>query len=200
MKAVEADFEKVLSRLSMSEQEFDPYAGQPVLPQYEAPPPPFEPSPEQLARVAGLKKFNFWSTYLPLGLSGALVVGLVFFMLYLAIFPPYEDTRPFLSGLADSVLILTLLPLVLICGLLQAALIGGIVASRQNRKAKIETERVLQYGRLRVLLWRLEKLLGQVIQQLNPILDNIARAVMRLNEVITLYTTRLMKLIKKNEE
>jgi len=178
----------------MADRQEYTYPYPPSIPPYEPPPPPFEPNEEQLARVQQLRRFNFWAVYFPLGLVGLVVLGLVVYMLVLAIWPPYEGTRPFLSGLADSVLIMSLLPLVLVCGLLQAAMLGGFYYWRQSRKEAIEADPSRQYGRLRLFLWRLQQWLDLGMEKLTPVLDGIAAQVIRLNAIITEWVTRWQRL------
>jgi hypothetical protein len=182
----------------MSDSQLQPYTYPPESGAYE-PPQTFQPTEEQLARVKGLRRFNFWTVYLPLGLVAAGVVGLTVYMLILAIWPPYEGTRPFLSGLADSVLILVLLPQVLLCGLVQAGILAGFYYWRQNRKEAIGNEPNLRYGRLRLFLWRLQSWLALGMEKLNPVLNIIADQVIKLNAGIAALTDQWGRLRRQKD-
>ncbi|NJN53767.1 MAG: hypothetical protein HC804_02790, partial [Anaerolineae bacterium] len=65
--------------------------------------------------------FNRLYVYVPVGLITAVVLTLSLYLLYLALFPPTAETYLFLSGLADFVLILMLIPVVLIFGVTMTA-------------------------------------------------------------------------------
>ncbi len=141
----------------------------------------FVPTAVQLERVQALKRFNRWVIYVPLGLLATAVLGLLVYLLILAIRPPYEDTRLFLSGVADLILILFMLPVVLIFGLLLAGSIGGAIYWRQSRKEEGEPSLRQKYGRLRLLLWQADQKLSGVYRQANQLMPKVATPVIRFN-------------------
>lgn len=142
----------------------------------------FQPSPEQLARAGALRRFNRLTVYLPVGLVTAVVLITSIYLLYLALFPPTEETYLFLSGLADFVLILMLLPVVLIFGLVMTAIIGGAI---YYNFVMDEAERPIPpappYGRLRTLLWRLDSLLLIVIPKVRQGSQRVTQPLIRFN-------------------
>ncbi len=143
----------------------------------------FEPSEEQIARAAALRRFNRLYVYVPVGVVTAVVLLTFFYLLYLALFPPSEDTYLFLSGLADFVLIMMLLPVVLIFGLVMTAVIGGYV---YYNFVMDEADRPIPpappYGRVRTLLWRMDSLLLLIIlPKLRYYSYRITRPIVRFN-------------------
>ena len=178
----------------MADRQLESYPYPQAYPPYEPPPPPFAPTAAQLERAGELRKFNLWTVYLPLGIVGVFVVGLVSYMLFLAIWPPYEGTRPFLSGLADSVLILFMLPFVLICGLLQAAVIGGLVAWRKSHQEAVAADPNRRFGRLRLFLWRVQQWLDLALEKIEPLLTAAADQVIKLNVLLTGLQRRWLRL------
>lgn len=143
----------------------------------------FTPSTEQLARAAALRRFNRLYVYVPVGLVTAVILALSLYLLYLALFPPSEDTYLFLSGLADFVLIMMLLPVVLIFGLVMTAVIGGYVYYNYFMD---EADRPIPpappYGRVRTLLWRADSLLLMIVlPKLRRISQRITQPIIRFN-------------------
>jgi len=158
---------------------------------------PFKPNEAQLARAKRLTRFNRLFVYLPLGIFALIGLGLVLFMLYLAIWPPYADTRPFLSGLADMILILFMLPVLLVCGLVQGGLIGGIVYWRRSGSEDGgQPDPAAQYGRIRVGLWRLDQLLDKLFNKIEAILPRVAQPVIAFNAVLA-YIGKWLENVKK---
>lgn len=128
---------------------------------------PIIPSSAQQARVTALNRFNRLYIYLPVGLLTAVFLGLSAYLLYLAISPPAEDTHRFLSGVADLILIVWLLPVVALFSLSMLAIIGGYV---YYWYVLDEAERPLPpapaYGRIRTFLWRVDNALAYYLFKL----------------------------------
>lgn len=157
----------------------------------------FVPTAVQLERVNKLKRYNRWAVYLPLGLITTAVLGLLVYLLIIAIWPPFEDTHLFLSGIADIILILFMLPVVLIFGLLLVGIFGGGIYWRQSRKENDDGSLQKKYGRLRLLLWKLDQKLSRVYQQIDKIMPQLANPVIRFNALTAYITTWLAQLTKQ---
>lgn len=142
---------------------------------------PFVPTAVQLERTRSLQRFNLWAVYVPLGVVVTAVLALLVYLLIIAIWPPYEDTRLFLSGIADIILILFMLPVVLVFGLVVAGLIGGGIYWRKSRKESDAPALQKQYGRLRLLLWKVDQKLSSVYRQIDQIMPKVAGPVIRYN-------------------
>lgn len=155
---------------------------------------PFVPTAVQLQRAKALKRFNQLAIYLPLGLLTAAILGFLIYLLILAIWPPYEDTRLLLSGVADIILILFLLPVLLIFGLLLAGVFGGAIYWRQSRKQAGEPSLQNKYGRFRLLLWKLDQKLSTLYRQIDLVLPKLAEPVIKFNTTMTYINTRLARL------
>lgn len=128
----------------------------------------YQPTDSQLERAAAIRKFNFRFVYLPIGLISLVVLLTVLALLYLALFPPNEETLQSISGLADAVTILGIMPLLLLCTIVPTL---AVVATVQGKRRGIAPIRQLQ-----LLLWRLDRgmtglkrTIGRVAQKLaNP--------------------------------
>lgn len=156
------------------------------LKQQSTTPTAFYPTDEQQARVAAMQRFTRLYVYLPLGMATAVVVILTLYLLYLAVFPTTEDTRLVLSGLADFILVLWLLPVVLIFGLVMTAVCGGYLYYWYGLD---ETQRPIPpapaYGRVRALLWRIDNLLVRLLPRLNEVLTYLSWPIIRFNAWLT---------------
>ncbi|MBK8901922.1 MAG: hypothetical protein IPM53_12100 [Anaerolineaceae bacterium] len=141
----------------------------------------FVPTAVQLERARALKRFNLWTVYVPMGVVGTAVFALLVYLFIIAIWPPYEDTRLFLSGIADIILILTLLPVVLLFGLLLAGIIGGAYYWRKSRNESDAPALQKQYGRLRLLLWKADQKLSGLYRRLDQLMPRVAGPVIRYN-------------------
>lgn len=162
------------------------------------PPTSFTPTAVQLERANALKRFNRWVIYVPLGLLTTAVFGLFIALLILAIWPPYEDTRLFLSGMADIFLILLFLPLILIFGLLLVGIIGGAIYWRRSRKEDGEPSLQQKYGRLRLLLWKIDQqYLRKASQQVDKLMPAVAQPIIRFNALIAYITSWLSHLTRQ---
>jgi hypothetical protein len=84
-------------------------------------------------------------------LVGLVLIGL---LLWGVFSPNIVGTREFASGLADLVVILTILPLLLLCAIVPAAAIGLAIYRRQ------QPER--EHGRFQTLIWRLDTLVTKI--------------------------------------
>lgn len=142
----------------------------------------FKPHPEQIDRALAAQRFTRLYVYVPLGIATTAVVILVLFLLYLALFPPSVETYVYLSGLADFVLIMFMIPVILIFG---ALLFGGIGGYIYYKYFLDESERPLSpappYGRVRTLLWRVDDLLLQIMPQVDTAVATISRPVISFN-------------------
>ncbi len=157
----------------------------------------FVPTAVQLERANALKRFNRLVVYLPLGLLTTAVLGLLIYLFVLAVWPPYEDTRLFLSGIADIILILFMLPVVIIFGLLVAGIFGGLIYRRQSRKVDGTPTMQQKYGRLRVLLWKLDQKLSVVYRKVDQLMPRIANPVIRFNAFLAYMAAWLGQLNKQ---
>lgn len=151
----------------------------------------FVPTAVQLERTRSLQRFNLWAVYVPLGVVVTAVLALLIYLLIIAIWPPYEDTRLFLSGIADIILILFMLPVVLVFGLVVAGLIGGGIYWRKSRKESDAPALQKQYGRLRLLLWKVDQKLTGVYRQIDQLTPKVAGPVIRYNAFLAYTNTWL---------
>ena len=148
----------------------------------------YQPSPEQLERTAALQQFNRLYIYLPLAIFSLAGLALVVLMLWGALSPNVVGTREFVSGLADLVVIMTVMPLLLLCAIVPAAAIGLVVYRRQQPKR--------EHGRFHSLLWRLDSLVVKVQNAVSTTMPKVATPVIKGHAWMA-YVQTLLKDVKK---
>jgi len=129
----------------------------------------YEPSVSQLARAKAMRRFNRLFVYTPvafLGLVGLVLIGL---LLWGSLSPHITGTREFASALADIVIILTVLPLMVMCAVVPLAAIAYAGYRRRGEKRA--------HGRLHLLFWRLESLLERAQRGSGAGMNKLARPV-----------------------
>lgn len=148
----------------------------------------YQPLPDQLERAAALQRFNRLYIYIPLGVFSLAGLALVVLMLWGVLSPNVVGTREFVSGLADLVVIMTVLPLLLLCALVPAAAIGLVVYRRQQPKR--------EHGRFHTLLWRLDALVTKVQDTVSTTTPKAAAPVIKGHAWMA-YIQTLLKSVKK---
>ncbi len=151
--------------------------------------PAYEPTLIQKERAATLRRFNRLYVYLPLGLASLGALTLVILMLWGALSPNIVGTREFASGLADIVLILTILPLLLLCAIVPAAAVGYAVYRRQQPQR--------EHGRLQPLFWRLDSLVNKAHDKAETALPKAANPVISGHARMTYWRTLIKKIKNK---
>lgn len=137
----------------------------------QAEPQPYQPSPAQLERAAALKRFNRLYVYLPLAVFSVAGLVLIGLLLWGTLSPNIMGTREFVSGLADLIVIFTVLPLLLLCAIVPAAYIGLVVYRRQQPKQ--------EHGRFQTLIWRLDSLVTKTQEKTTETMPKVALPVIK---------------------
>lgn len=131
----------------------------------------YQPSPEQLERAFALQRFNRLYVYIPLAVFSLAGLALVGLLLWGVFSPNVTGTREFASGLADLVVIMTVMPLLLLCAIVPAAAVGLIVYRRQQPKR--------EYGRFHTLLWKLDTLVTKAQDAVSRTMPKAAAPVIK---------------------
>ena len=140
---------------------------------------PFQPGSEQLARKAALHRFNRLYVYLPLGFIIVITLAIIILLLVGVLAPGLTGANEFASALADVTIILFSIPLMALCAVGPAMLVGIIAFSRDRRKKGIP--RMDDGGRIQELLWKMDNLVHQVQTKTVEITPRIAKPVIETN-------------------
>lgn len=137
-----------------------------------------QPSAEQLARKRRRRRFYRLRAVLPVTLVALLWLGVTLLLLWLAVVGKWfaVDTdqayyRTLLSGIADIVLILSLLPLLLLCALPSGLAVGLAFYRRSKKRAAPDQPEKLPF------FWRVENIVIRVNGRLEEVLPKVARPV-----------------------
>ncbi|MCB9418462.1 MAG: hypothetical protein H6667_01545 [Ardenticatenaceae bacterium] len=148
----------------------------------------YQPSQSQLERASALRRFNWLYVYGPVivfSLIGLVLVGL---LLWGVFSPNVTGAREFASGLADLVMIFTIMPLLLLCAIVPAAAIGLVVYRRQQPKQ--------EHGRFQTLLWRLDTLVTKAKDKTAQTMPKAAAPVIKGHAWVA-YIRTLLAEVKK---
>lgn len=133
-----------------------------------------QPTAAQLDRRQRLHRFNRWVVYLPVGVTFLAWLALVGGLLWLAVAGNWfaMDTnqsyyRQLISGVADTLTMIMLTPLLLLCAIPTVGVIALVVARRQRAKDVPSGETSLP------LFWKIENIILEIH-------DTIARTTPRV--------------------
>ncbi|MFN2135691.1 MAG: hypothetical protein ACK2UK_07040 [Candidatus Promineifilaceae bacterium] len=143
--------------------------------------PGFSPSSEQLEREQQLKRFNRLYIYLPVGIVLFIAAGLIVLMLVGIFAPGLVGAEEFLSGLADTILVLWMLPMTVLCALGPVAYLGYLVNRRQRRSELPADSPLLQHSRTQMALWKAENIVDRVEQTAESSSDKIVQPIFEAN-------------------
>lgn len=155
-----------------------------------------QPDPSQRERTQALRRFNWLAVYLPIIAGGILILVLTGLLIWGALSPRIEGTAAFASGLADLTLILFMLPMMVLCAIGPAALIGLIVYAVKRRRDQKDAPPPIGDNRIQRLFWRLDNLLNTIQTRTNKTAVQAARPVIKANAELA-YTQTLLQRIKQ---
>jgi hypothetical protein len=146
--------------------------------------PGFSPSSEQLERERQLKRFNRLNIYLPVGIASFFAIGLLMLMLVGIFAPGLVGAEAFLSGLADTILVLWMLPMTVLCAIGPIAYLAYLINRRQRRSLLPPDSPLLRHSRVQMALWRAQNILDRVERTaessseriVQPLIDATVRA------------------------
>jgi hypothetical protein len=142
-------------------------------------PPPeptsFTPSNEQLEREQALKRFNRLYIYTPVAIGAAVAIGLLILMLVGIFAPGLVGAEAFLSGLADTILVMWMIPMMVLFAMGPIAYVAYLVNRRQRRNQLPPDSPLLQHSRVEMALWQAQNVLDRVERQTEAVSDRVAQ-------------------------
>ncbi len=154
------------------------------------PEPRYQPTSEQLARAAALRRFNRLVVYLPVLLGALVVLGLFVALIWLAVVE--ADLRPLASATADLLVVLAILPALALSLVLPGLAVAALV---QRKQRDLHPFRSLQ-----TLLWRFDRLIARVQHRTGPIMARLAEPVIAAHAFIAHQRTWLRTLLGLESE
>jgi hypothetical protein len=155
--------------------------------------PTYKATPEQQVRERTLRRFNRLVVSVPLAILVVAVAALTGYLLWTVFtHSPESQAYRFLSGLADLILILTILPMLLVCAVGPALLGYMIYAGVNRRKLKPGQRR----SKLQILFWRVDRFIDTVQARLSGrYLTGIARPLIAGHATVAA-VRRLLQLLR----
>ncbi len=148
--------------------------------------PSYKPTDAQTERAAARRRFNRLYVYLPIWLLTAVILVLTGIMVWSVFTPAAAENAAFLSGVADLILIMVLLPSIILWGVIVGLPIAYYVNRYQERRKEPTPDQVYvrQYGRFRLILWQIDHKVEQLSQFIQErILPVIVRPIIRVHEL-----------------
>ncbi len=143
----------------------------------------YQPTPAQAERADHWRRFTRLYVILPLSILSGVVLILAIFLLYLAVWPVSEQTRPFLSAAADILVIIFLLVVTFFFALILAGIFGAGFAYRRYWRRKPDSP-LKKYGYIRILLWQIDSLVEKPIPYVNKFSENAAGLAIKINAIL----------------
>lgn len=150
--------------------------------------PIFEPSNRQLERAARIRRFNRIYVFLPISLASIIALALTILLIFLALGIGTVEVRETISGIADSVLILTIIPTMVLCAIVPTAFIAISIQTRQRGIAPI---RQTQW-----FFWRVQDRFGFLGIRIGRLMEKFREPIMRISARYAYLQTFLIRLIK----
>ncbi len=141
----------------------------------------YQPSADQLARDAALRRFNRLYVALPLTLAIIAALIILGLFVYLIFAPDSEASIQFISNLADIIIILAIIPMMMMVAIVPLAYLAFVVNHRQNRPREAITGPMANRSRVQGTLWRIDNALGNVKNKTNETAPKISRPFAELN-------------------
>lgn len=138
-------------------------------------PAPFSPSAEQLARERALQRFNRLTIILPVTIVVVMVIALIVLMLIGIFAPGLIGAEEFLSGLADTILVMWMIPMTVLCAIGPIMYIAYLVNRRQRRNQLPPDSPLLQHRRSQMAMWQAQDITDRLEQKSGSLSDRIVQ-------------------------
>ena len=135
----------------------------------------YSPTAEQLERERELKRFNRLYIYVPIGIAAAIGIFLLVLMLIGIFAPGLVGAEGFLSGLADTILVLWMMPMMVLCAIVPIAYVGYLINRRQRRGMLPPDSPLLRHSRTQMALWQAQNIADRVEEKTEEVSDQAAQ-------------------------
>lgn len=160
----------------------------------------YQPTPVQIERANYWRRFTRLYVILPLSILSGVVLILAIFLLYLAVWPASELTRPFLSAVADILVIIFLLVVTFFFALILVGIFGAGIAYRQHWRQQPDSP-LKKYGYIRILLWQIDSFIDKPIPYINKFSKSTADFTIKINAFfayVKSWLAQLMSVLQKS--
>jgi hypothetical protein len=141
----------------------------------------FTPSVEQLERERALRNYNRKFIYLPVLVAVAITVILIVLMLVALFAPGPGGSAAFLSGLADTILVMWMIPMTVLCAIGPILYIAYLVNLRQRQSQLPPDSPLLKHKRSQMAMWQAQNISNRIDKETEGISDRIAKPFITLD-------------------
>jgi len=134
--------------------------------------PVYRPSVRQIERGAKIRRFNFLAIYLPIGLAALVAIVITILLLIAALGVGSSDTLETISAVADSVVILAIIPTMVLCAIVPTAYIAISMQLRSRGQAPIKSTHII--------FWQVQYRLELIAEQIAIIMSRIREPIIRI--------------------
>lgn len=135
----------------------------------------YQPTADQLARDAALRRFNRLYVAVPIGLGVLVALVIIGLFLFLILAPDSIAAAQYISNLADIVMILGTIPLLVLCAILPIAYLAYLANRRQRRAQQpVISGPMANRSRVQAALWRVESAMDTVKQKTDETAPKVA--------------------------
>lgn len=143
----------------------------------------YSPSREQLERESALKRYNRLYIYLPITVAVTFVIVLVVLMLVGLFAPGLVGADAFLSSLADTILVLWMIPMMVLCAIVPIAYLAYLVNRRQRRNQLPPDSPLLRHKRAQMAMWQAQNIADRVGETSEGLSDRVAKPLIKLDSL-----------------
>jgi hypothetical protein len=165
--------------------------------------PGFSPTEEQLERESALKRFNRLYIYLPLGIVVLTSIFLLVLMLVGIFAPGLVGAEAFLSALADTILVLWMIPMMVLMAIVPIAYAAYLVNRRQRRNMLPPDSPLLRHSRVEMAMWQAQNILDKVSKKTDSVSEKIAQPLISINVLLAYvfaWLDILARPLRRNDE
>ena len=155
--------------------------------------PVYRPSTRQVDRGARMRRFNFLAVYLPIGLAVIVVLSITILLVIIALGIGSTEALETISAVADSVVILAIIPTMVLCAIVPTAYIAISVQMRSRGQAPLRSTQ----GFLWQVQYRLELIAESIVRIMARIREPIIRIASKYAYIRTLFA-RILSIFKRS--
>jgi hypothetical protein len=139
-----------------------------------------------------MRRFNIFAIYMPIGLALIIAISITVLLLVVALSIGSTEMLETISAVADSVMILAIIPTMVLCAIVPTAFFAITFQMRRRGQAPIRSSQWI--------LWRVQYRLELIANRLVAILAQIREPFIRIASryaFITNLITRLLSIFKR---
>ena len=134
--------------------------------------PVYRPSTRQIVRGERIRRFNLIAVYLPIGLAAFLGLTITILLLIAALGNGSSEALETISAVADSVLILAIIPTMVLCAIVPTAFLAISIQMRRRGQAPIRSAHWF--------FWQVQYRLELIAEQIALIMAKIREPFIRI--------------------